>query len=535
MKTPRFIRIIASLVLLCQWGCLDKTSNTERLLQHFIGNQEEKAKRIHKVTNEAIWLTISDPAKSDSLGHYYQAIRIREGALQELRSGISHLYSDFSEYKFLKGIQASGVIEDRALIRQSDKILKLYEDSQFGHDSLELAKSKFHHYCVSNCPVKNGEYGWRQNDTVFRKYKAHIGEIHIELRRLLSAYNGFAQKVGCTNYFELILKRNQIDASHYQKMLTQIEQITRSDYLELKQCAEHFWMDSLNMAVGELNLFHYNDYFSRIRKPNNWNLDCSKKQIETRIADFLRTFHFDVSAFGARCTFRNDAERPRQVLVLNCDNYYDIRGYCNMPYNVDGLLLFLRESSYAVAALAVDESVPYFLRDPNALLVEGVTSYFENLPFQAELNRIKLGLPEPEFDACIPFSNPWFLFNLRNVMIMAEMEQEMYSNPNRNLTELFWQKVEKYLYISVPNPMRHAEWVKNDRLLTLDGANQVALYGMVLAAQYYHASQNTNDFYDKFPGKLFEHGDNRCWHEKVEEICGEPMNPNYLSTFYKKH
>jgi len=535
MRLPQLVKYIACVLLFCHWGCLDKTSNTERLLKHFICNQEEKARLIHKKMNEAIWLTYTNPEKSDSLGHYYQAIQRREGALQELRSGIVHLYRDFSEYKFLKGVQASGVVKNKTLIRQADKILKLFEDSRFGHDSLELAKSQFHQHCLSKCPVQYGECDWRQNDSIFNKYKAHIGEIHNELRQLLSAYNGFAKKIGYTNYFELILHRNQIDASHYQKMLTRIEQITRSDYLELKHCAERFWMDSLNTTVSELNLFHYNDYFSRLKRPGNWKLDCSKEEIERRIAGFLKDFNFDLTAFGDQCTFQNNKELPRQVLVLNCDNYYDIRGYCNMPYNIDGLLLFLRESSYAVAAYAVDESVPYFLRDPNALLVESVTSYFENLPFQSEQNREKLGLPEPEFDSLVSFSNPWFLFNLRNVMIMAEMEQEMYRNPNRNLTELFWQKVEKYLCISVPAHLRHAEWVKNERLITFNGANQLSLYGMVLAAQYHHLSQRSTEFSDSFPNRIFTHGDDQPWYEMVEQLCGEPLNPAYLPTFYKKH
>jgi len=515
-------------------SCIDKASNTERLLKHFICNQEEKAKLIHKKMNEAIWLTYTDPVKSDSLSHYYQSIQRREGALQELRSGIGHLYSDFSEYKFLKGVQASGVVKNKILTRQADKILELYEDSRFGHDSLELAKSQFHQHCLSKCPVRYDDRDWRQNDSIFTKYKTHIGEIHQELRQLLTAYNGFAKKVGYANYLELILHRHQIDTVQYQNMLIQIEQITRLDYLELKQCAERFWMDSLHLTASELNLLHYNHYFSRLRKPVNWNFNYSKAEIEKRMADFFKDFNFDLTVFGDQCIFRNVTAMPRQVLVLNCDNYYDIRGYCNMPYNTDGLLLFLRECSYAVAAHSVDESVPYFLREPNALLVESVTTYFENLPFQSGQKRIKLGLPAPEFDSRLSFSNPWFLFNLRNVMIMAEMEQEMYRNPNRNLTELFWQKVEKYLCISVPDHQRHAEWVKNDRLLTLDGANQLSLYGMVLAAQYYHESHNAIGFSKNFSNRIFKHGDDRPWYEMVEQICGESLNPAYLPTFYKK-
>ncbi len=528
----RYANYTLSLLFLLLSSCFNKSANTDALVRDFIGEQEEKVKLYQTEFNKSYWQFAQQVDNSDSLQNFCRSLHRKQGLYMELQSNIGQLFSDFSDYRFLMGVKQSGLVNDQLLNRQIEELLNRFKASNYGHDSIELKRSEL----IESFTLLNNHksLNWRRNDTLFNDFKKQLQLLHYDLNAFLISANKFAVLAGYDNYFDFVMERNEVTKSNSRKVLNQIELSTRLDYRRLKEKAEQLLCDSLNLNSSDLKLKHYYYFMQQYQHPNQWNRERSSIGIKSSCAEVFREYVEGFESYIDKAVVAGCKQGRYKSIILNCDNYYDLRSYCTTPLTDRGMVLYLGDMGRLLAAAEVDSSVPYFLRQHNPIIEEAIASFFTNLSFVSEKVRRKLELGHLEDQLDCGIQNPWLLFKIRYLLVLAEMEQEMFENPDQDLTVLFWSKIEQYLFINIEKQKQNAEWINDPYILALDGSARIDLYSIVLASQFLYASNKFNDFKVSFNDDFLAYGNSIPWDELVKRLTGEGINPEYLKYIYQE-
>jgi len=523
--------ISIGLLFLLLSSCFNKTANTERLVRDFIKEQEEKVKPYQTQLNDSYWKMAKHADDDDSLLNYCSHLLKQHGVFMELQSGIAPLFNDFSDYQFLKKVRESGVVKDELLRRQMDVLWRLFQSSGQGHDSIENQRASLVKRLTDL--NKSKSQGWRYNDSIFEGYQVGIQELHSELNELVKLVNEYAQGTGYDNYFSYLIDDSEMDMGYRNNLIHLIDSATRKDYLTIKKEAERILCDSLKLPKNQLGFRHYNFFFRECKWPENWSNIRTRNGIKTYCDEVFKLYGFGVNKYieGAiiNSNARGDACRS---IVLNCDNYYDIRCCCNAPLDDKGLVTFLKHIGQLTSYSQVEENIPYFLRQPSPIVKRGLEVFWGNLPMVSHhvQEEMKLDHPTHRFDFSV--DNPWFLFRLRYLLVIAEMEKEILNHPEQDLTMFYWNLISQYMLINVPDKLQHAEWVSEPNLLLLDGSAQHELLSYVWAAHVYHEIRTDQNARVNFENSFLVSGNRFPWYIQIKGLSGKALNPAFLKCLY---
>lgn len=527
----KYAKLSYGLLFLLLPSCFNKSANTEALVRDFIREKEKKVKLYQTDLNESYWQYALQVESSDSLQVYCHELMRQQGFKMGLESGIEQLFTDFSDYNFLKGIRASGLIKDQLVNRQLSELLKKYSATKHGHDSIEVYRARLLEYYVSL--NRNKDLNWRQNDALFESYISQLRSLRYEVKAYLFSANNFAKELGRETYYDFLLSNNEMSSIKLNELLRQIESVSRSDYKRLKQWADTQMCDSLGLELPQLRLKHYLHLLEQHRYPKAWNTSRTSVGIKGVCADMFREYGFDMDSFIDQYRMTEGLTGGQyKSFILNCDNYYDLRCHCKIPFNDQGMLMCLGDLGFILSAAEVDPSVPYFLREHHPIIKKSISSYFYNLPYVSESARLKLGLPLLQNDLVAGINNPWLLFKIRYLLVLADMERAMYEDPDQDLTSYYWSKVSEYLFINTPLDHQHSEWINNRYLLSLDGRAPLELCSIVLASQYLQASESNADFQFSFSDDFLIYGNAMAWSDLLRRLTGEDLTAEYLHHFY---
>ncbi|TAJ15718.1 hypothetical protein DMA11_00520 [Marinilabiliaceae bacterium JC017] len=516
------------------YSCSNKTAATENLLSYFIGKQEEAVVEINKEVNLATWNTYIGKSRFDTLQQIYSGLLRKGSALCEFKSQTDRLFSDCSDYEFLHRLYHSGIIKDKLLKRQSKVLYFMYRDKKAGLDSLEMAKSQIMKLYFDVRQYDHYPKGWRNDEAVFSGYQRKIAMVHQQMHHFLNQCNQFAQSIGYANYFGYLLARHEIDENKHLDYINRIDSVTRHDYKKLKKGADDYLCRQFDKETDELSVFHYNYFFASLRNPSGWQSNYhDRHEFISSVTGYYKCFGMDVSNLIDPRWVSNDSCCLKQALACNIDSYHDVRFYYNGRYDFSGMLNCIHELAHGFCYSSISDSVPYFLREPGLILNESVAIFMENQIFRSQKARKAIGVTATSgafIDEQV--ANPWLLFLIRNFLVMAEVEREMFLNPDQNLSALFWTKVEKYLFLEVSEEQKHDEWIKNAPLLMMDGSYQAYLYAVMLAAQYAHCQDRQPDFWTCFTNRYLSQGNSSSWQTHAGAFCKEGIDPSYLPHFY---
>jgi peptidyl-dipeptidase A len=530
MIIKRCIILLFATVL---WSaCLNKQKRGERVLSYYLRQQTQAVYEMNKEVNEATWQSFASAGSLDSIHSACSHLQHKGRSMSAFGSTFNQLHSDRSDLEFIRVMQQSGMVKNDQLKRQLDKLMGMYQNSQYGFDSLEFKKNLLLQAYYDILSFEMDHPNLRTNTSLFQNYQSRIFDLQLQFSATIQECNQVAQKAGYENYFNYLCRINELDSQRRKLLVEQVDQVTRTDYLKLQNYATQQLTKQFKIPPDKLTLSHYNYFYGSLRHPAHWKQTYSTDSLLSDLTAFFQEVGFGLEEVVSNSVFENDSSKLQHTLGINIDGYYDMRIYSNRKPNFCGLLNYTHELGQACSYMAIEPEVPFLLREPNPVIHESVGIYFENLVFKSTYLQNKLKLKQVNKGSKLPFDNPWFLFLIRNLLVMAEVEREMFVNPEQNLSTLFWEKVEQYLFLNVPDDQKHDEWLKKNQLLSLNGTYQYYLYACVLAAQYYHCQLEDEAFYSHLKTKLLSSGNTHRWDSLVVNLCGEALTPGYLVDFY---
>nr|WP_321410839.1 hypothetical protein [uncultured Carboxylicivirga sp.] len=528
MKT-KLANAIIGLLLLFVYSCFNKTANTERIVRDFVKEQEEKVKLHQSHINESYWQMALQVQNEDSLLDYLSLLLQQHSIYQELQACKEPLFNDFSDFEFLKKVRESGFVKDKLLLKQVDVLWELFLASQLGYNNIEERRAEILKQLLEL--NQRTERAWRMNDSLWTCYQSNILDLHSDLKELALSSNDFAAKMGFNNYFSFILEDSKMNEKSWTNLISSIDSVTRSDYIVLIKESEKFLCDSFGLKKDALTLKHYDLLFKQCRWPKNWNKSITVDELKNQTKELFLSYGLNLEPYVENsniCMAKNDSNG--RSIVLNCDNFYDIR-CCYASYNTElDKVLFMTELGEVAASAIIEESVPYFLRGPNHIVESGMRSLWGNIPYISADARQVLHLNKPQYQLAFSADHSWYLYRLRYLLVIAQMEHEILDNPEQDFSKLYWSLVEKYMLIEVPERFQNDYWVNDRNLILMDGSVQYELMGAILAGHIWHTLEKEED--EKLIELLRYSERDINLYNKIETLTKESINPSYIKGLY---
>lgn len=127
----------------------------------------------------------------------------------------------------------------------------------------------------------------------------------------------------------------------------------------------------------------------------------------------------------------------------------------------------------------------------------------------------------------------------RWAQVMYRFEKEMYSNPDQDLNQVWWNLVEKYQMLKKPDGRNMPDWATKIHVALYPCYYHNYLLGEVLASQLYNqivtnVTKNPAFTGDKAVGtylkeKVFMPGSRYYWNDMIEKATGEKLTAKYYA------
>jgi peptidyl-dipeptidase A len=211
----------------------------------------------------------------------------------------------------------------------------------------------------------------------------------------------------------------------------------------------------------------------------------------------------------------------------------------------------LHELGHGVYDVYIDSSLPFELRGPaHIFTTEGVAELFGMLTHDPTWLRRNGHVPDDapaNFDELVRAEHRLdLLIFARWTLVMLNFERELYTNPNRDLNDLWWDLVERYQYLHRPEDTAEGgfHWATKDHLVIAAVYYHNYMLGRMFAAQLRHRISEvvpetmTSGSFDMQgqpavgrylienvfrPGKLYP------WAEFVRHATGEELTARYFA------
>jgi oligoendopeptidase F len=234
--------------------------------------------------------------------------------------------------------------------------------------------------------------------------------------------------------------------------------------------------------------------------------------------------------------------------IFNVDFKNDLRLLSTIENNQEGMKKIMHLCGHASHFKNISDDIPYLLKDPNAVIAEGVAGLFENLASNNIWLQSEFAMDSVSTKAYTILCQHIFqvdrLFRLRKLLVMAVFEREIYRNPDQNLGVLWYQLNEKYLGISPPEERDSSDWATSRYVTSLSCNLHNFILADLFTSQLQHyieknilnrgvnkGYQNNKAIGTYLQSNLYQYGDLVPWEKLIEKATGEPLNPLYFANY----
>jgi len=355
---------------------------------------------------------------------------------------------------------------------------------------------------------------------------ASVGEITADpLGRLLRIRNQQAGRQGYNSYTGLLFTERELSLEDYEKLLEQIEVVTREPY----QAA----VGRLKQAIGVDQLEMWDMRYVPARIRNLVNNALTPDSIETLAFATFADLGFDLSDMPIYFYFSDSSEVEPGVQFISVRPPFDQRvgGRLNQGYN--SMRQLFAALGMSVYSANVRQDVVLFDTPAEGPMSAGVQNFFEDMVGTPEwLNRY-MGLSGNRADEFVQFHADQRLVEVRFWLVDQLFELQCYKNPLQDMSRLYWEYLERYLNVSRQDDIPVWAATPHHAMSPLRGMTE--LLGLVIASQnraYLEkinstivANRDTRSFLNQ---NYFRFGRRYEWPEMLQRGTGEDINPSYL-------
>jgi peptidyl-dipeptidase A len=553
------MRHLGVLIGLCLAGAAPRAhaaNAKETELREFITAHVEKIKPLEKQANLAWWdaAVTGDPKAYD---------RSSEMQLQ-----IRRIYSDPKEFAFLKEMKQGGQVKDALLARQVTVLYNAYLANQIEPELLkqivelgtqiEKNFSTFRGTIDGKKVTDNEIKGILKDQTdSAQREKAWLASKQVgaavaaDLVRLVKFRNEAARKLGFDNYHTMALATGEQDVKKLDGIFADLYQRTNKPFAKVKAELDQILAKKYGVTPDQLMPWHYHDPFFQ-ETPMVYDLDLDvyykDKDVKKLAEQFYGGLDLPVDAILAHSDLYEKEGKNPHAFCTHIDREGDVRILCNLRNNEYWMETILHELGHGVYDKYLDYGTPYLLRSPaHSFTTEAMAMFFGRLSRNPAWMQQMLGLSDDQRIEVGKVGGKYAqlkqLIFARWDMVMYHFEKALYTNPDQDLTKLWWDLVEKYQLVKRPPNRTNPDWAAKIHFAVAPCYYHNYMLGELLASQWHHtlvtkvlalqSDKGVSYVGQKRAGqylreKVFEAGDLYPWNEMIQRSTGEPLTAKYF-------
>ncbi len=487
----------------------------------------------------------------------------------ELELEYVKIYTNKDEFSQLKKYKESGKIKDSLLLQELNTLYNSYlanqADPKMLQEMINLAtgiEEKYNKFrAVFNGKEKSDNEieeilststNSKEVQVVWTEVKKLGPVVSEDIIALVKMRNQLAQSLGFKNYHEMSLKLSDQDPEEISKIFTELDELTRDAFVELKDEIDIYLAKKFNIKPEDLKPWHYqNRFFQEAPKMYEVDLDkyYSDQNIEKLTIDYYSSIGLDITDMIAKSDLYEKPGKNQHAYCTSIDKNGDVRVLCNIKPNYNWMNTMLHEFGHAVYDKYIDRGLPFLLRDAaHTFTTEAIAMLFGRMASNAAWMKDMNIIDEAEKNI---ISETGFrslrleqLVFSRWAQVMYNFEKSMYENPDQDLNNLWWDMVEKYQMVNRPEGRDMPDWATKTHIASSPCYYHNYLLGELLASQlnYYICTQilKTDDYnHQSFAGnkevgkflteKVFMPGARYHWNEMIEKATGEKLTAKYYA------
>ena len=550
----RYPMLLIVLVLMMSLGCGENAMETK--FETFLTEHVQKIEPLMKEWNESYWNASITGKKED----YDTAA--------EFELQIRTIYSDTSDFAFLKQVKESDQIQAPLLKRQLALLYNAYLSNQMDPDLLKkiVAKSNAIQNKFNTFRGKIGkkevtvneikEILKKETDSSKRKQawlaSKQVGkQIAVDLIELVKLRNQAAKKLGFENFYVMSLQLTEQSLDKLTKIFDELAQLTDEPFAALKTELDSILADRYGIGVEGMMPWHYHDPFFQ-EAPSVYEVNLDKYFENQDVIELAKKFYSGINLpvddiISRSDLFEKDGKNPH-AYCISIDRQQDVRVLANVRNNEKWMETMLHELGHAVYDKNIDGSLPFLLREPaHSFTTEAIAMFFGRLSRNVNWLGAMLSLNDEEKNEIArsvqKSQRLGQLVFARWAQVMFRFEQELYQNPDQDLNSLWWELVEKYQLVKRPAGRDEPDWAAKIHFNLAPVYYHNYMLGELLASQL-HAyivknilkldSDHEVSYIDQkvvgdyLKNQVFSPGTRYSWNDMIEKATGEYLSPEYF-------
>ena len=559
-------------VVLMQSGCMNEKQQAESILRHYINRKTDPIRNYQMESEMALWNATVTGNEAD----YQKMIdieldfnRMNQNNANQFSpdcffTSSPNVFTKQQDFDLLRKLKDSGLITDTLLKRQLNVLFQTFMSTQieserykkyvmreieqwqvFSAMKVELDGRKYGSAQLDSVRIKTSDP--KIIDTISESYRKICHQIADDIIRNVKERNEFAVEFGYPDYYYLALDDKEQTPEKVKAVFDELESKTREPYFEAKQVIDKMLAKRLGIDKSDLRPWYYNDertsYLTEkfTRKMDSLFVNIDPVRLT---ADFFASIGLPIDDVIKKSRLEDGPGKANLTAMINIDFKNDIRLIAGITQTYDGMCRMMHLGGHASEYKSISDDIPYLLKTPNTVIVEGIGRYFENLA--SDYNWLKREIPiagkvqDQVALICRHMHQVDRLLRCRKLMAMAEFEREMYHNPDQDL-DLLWQEVNrKYLGIIYPAGKKSSYWAANKFGASLSCSIHNFVLADIFAAQLKHSVENkvfkggeANYSNNKVLGdfmvaNFYSSGNLYQWEQLIARGTGEPLNTSYF-------
>jgi peptidyl-dipeptidase A len=492
----------------------------------------------------------------------------------DAEDALNNLHSDRQVFATIKSLRAGGKVRDPVLARLLDVMYRSFLPAQVDPDiqrkivvlqteAVQIFNT--HRGSLNGKPVTENDVRdilAHTTDSALAEqaWKAYMdvgAEVRPQLDMLVKLRNEQARSVGFSNFYDMNLALNEIDKDEMFALFDKLDELTRPEFVRLKAEIDAARAAHFGIPVKQLRPWHYGDLFFQ-ESPPIQPVDLDAIYRDRDLLALARTYYdsigLPVEDILARSDLYEKSGKSPHAFSVDIDRAGDVRILCNLRPTLMWADTVLHELGHAVYDEHIRRDLPFAMRTPSAALTtEGVALMFGAMSKNEDFLVRVVGLdPDRDAETIKAARDALRLEKIvfsRWAQVMVRFEYGMYSNPNQDLSKLWYDLRQRYQLINPPDEPGRPDYGAKYHIVTTPAYYHSYMLGDLFASQLqvYLAREiartdkplSTCFFGRKEAGDylrdaVFGPGALYPWNELTRRATGEPLTARYFAEMYVK-
>ncbi|WP_214483031.1 M2 family metallopeptidase [Bacillus sp. SM2101] len=376
------------------------------------------------------------------------------------------------------------------------------------------------------------------------KYMSLGSKLSEGLLDLVNMRNVIAKEKGFNNFYELKLASQGLSSKELKSIIHHLRSSLDEDYRKIKENIDYQIKQQYGINDNSIRPWHYSHPFFQEYKLSYFKeSDLSVDNILYKLKSWFNESGIDISGILKNSDISDNRHKSEANFCLNIDREKDVRISSNYHQNQKSLSLLMHELGHAVYEHNIRPGLPFILKKSSEIFMsEAIAIFFERLVYKKSWYCSVISGENAHTDAFVNRQDfiQNFLVKLYWTITLTTFEEELYSNPNQDLNDLWWSIVSDVQKIDRPPDCHIPVWAVKAHLTTLPVYYHNYLLGEVISSQLSTILERKFGFSDSHSSiqflkeNLFAYGNSLSWRDLLLKSFQGYLNPQYLISDIKR-